>query len=55
MWEDLCFWAQQAAELAIKAIYQRHGWLFPLNESGLTEPTQPVPRVGGRSVRLVCA
>lgn len=29
MWEDLCFWAQQAAELAIKAVYQQHGWLFP--------------------------
>ena len=23
MWEDLCFWAQQAAELAIKAVYQQ--------------------------------
>ena len=29
MWEDLCFWTQQAAELAIKAVYQQHGWLFP--------------------------
>ena len=29
MWEDLCFWAQQAAELAIEAVYQQHGWLFP--------------------------
>jgi HEPN domain-containing protein len=28
-WEDLCFLAQQAAELAIKAVYQVHGWLFP--------------------------
>lgn len=27
-WEDLCFLAQQAAELAIKAIYQQHGWAF---------------------------
>jgi HEPN domain len=29
MWEDLSFWAQQAAELAIKAVYQQNGWLFP--------------------------
>jgi HEPN domain-containing protein len=28
LWEDLCFWAQQAAELAIKAVYQQHGWRF---------------------------
>lgn len=28
-WEDPCYWAQQAAELAVKAVYQRHGWLFP--------------------------
>ncbi len=27
--EDLCFFAQQTAELAIKAVYQQHGWLFP--------------------------
>lgn len=26
--EDLCFCAQQAAELAIKAVYQQHGWMF---------------------------
>ncbi len=26
--EDLCFSAQQAAELAIKAVYQQRGWLF---------------------------
>ena len=28
-WEDLCFLNQQAAELAIKAVYQVHGWIFP--------------------------
>jgi HEPN domain-containing protein len=49
MREDLCFWAQQAAELAIKAVYQQHGWLFPfihdlaqllngLQQQGLTIP-----------------
>ncbi|HUG92065.1 MAG TPA: HEPN domain-containing protein [Planctomycetaceae bacterium] len=26
--EDLCFFAQQAAELAIKAVYQHHGTVF---------------------------
>ena len=51
MWEDLCFWAQQAAELAIKAVYQQHGWLFPfihdlaqllngLHLQGLTIPAE---------------
>lgn len=29
LWEDLCYRAQQAAELAIKAVYQQQGWLFP--------------------------
>lgn len=28
-WEDLCFMAQQSAELAIKAVFQHHGWRFP--------------------------
>jgi len=27
-WEDLCFFAQQGAELAIKAVYQHQGWRF---------------------------
>ena len=27
--EDACFFLQQAAELAIKAVYQRHSWPFP--------------------------
>ena len=27
-YEDLCFFAQQAAEKAIKAVYQYHGWKF---------------------------
>jgi HEPN domain-containing protein len=26
--EDLCFHAQQAAEKALKAVYQYHGWSF---------------------------
>ena len=49
-WEDLCFLAQQAAELAIKAVYQQQGWLFPnvhdldrllngLASNGLTIPS----------------
>ena len=29
LWEDLGFFVQQAAELAIKAVYQHHGWRFP--------------------------
>jgi HEPN domain-containing protein len=48
-WEDLCFLTQQAAELAIKAVYQVHGWIFPfvhnlgvlldgLERQGLTVP-----------------
>lgn len=27
-YEDLCFHAQQAAEKALKAVYQHHGWSF---------------------------
>lgn len=27
-YEDLCFHAQQAAEKALKAVYQNHGWTF---------------------------
>lgn len=27
-YEDLCFHAQQAAEKAVKAVYQHHGWTF---------------------------
>ena len=27
-WEDLCYMAQQAAELAVKAVYQHKGWRF---------------------------
>ena len=27
-WEDLCFLAHQAAEKALKAVYQQHHWLF---------------------------
>lgn len=28
LYEDLCFHAQQSAEKALKAVYQRHGWPF---------------------------
>ena len=49
--EDLCFFAQQAAELAIKAVYQQHGLRFPyvhvlgqlldgLENHGLTLPAE---------------
>jgi len=27
-YDDLCFHAQQAAEKALKAVYQHHGWIF---------------------------
>jgi HEPN domain-containing protein len=27
-YEDLCFHAQQAAEKALKGVYQHHGWTF---------------------------
>lgn len=51
MWEDACFWAQQTAELAIKAVYQQRGWPFPfihdlaqllnsLQQQGLTIPLE---------------
>jgi len=36
-WEDLCFLTQQAAELAIKAVYQAHGWIFPSRSSITSE------------------
>jgi HEPN domain-containing protein len=47
--EDLCFCAQQASELAIKAVYQQHSWRFAyvhdlhwllngLRQSGLNIP-----------------
>lgn len=50
-WEDLCFMAQQAAELAVKAVYMQHGWLFAythtlgtlldgLRAQGLTIPAE---------------
>ena len=28
-WEDLCYMAQQTAELAIKAVFIQNGWRFP--------------------------
>jgi HEPN domain-containing protein len=51
--EDLCFHAQQAAEKALKAVYQQHGWGFRythdleeliagLKEKGLELPTDVV-------------
>ena len=50
-WEDLCYMAQQAAELSVKAVYMQHGWLFPyihtlgklldgLQAQGLTIPAE---------------
>ena len=60
-WEDLCFLTQQAAELAIKAVYQVHGWNFPfvhnlrvlldgLERQGLEHPPG---RAGRRSTQHV--
>jgi HEPN domain-containing protein len=51
LYEDLCFHAQQAAEKALKAVYQHHGWTFQythdleklvtgLEEKGLTLPPE---------------
>ncbi len=58
MWEDLCYMAQQAAEVAIKAVYQQNGWPFPfihdlaqllngLQQQGLTIPAdvQEAPKL----------
>jgi HEPN domain-containing protein len=50
-YEDLCFHAQQAAEKALKAVYQYNGWPFRythdldeliagLRRNGLTIPTE---------------
>jgi HEPN domain-containing protein len=49
--EDLCFLCQQAAELAIKAVFLQHGWRFAyvhdlgelldaLKSNGLSVPAQ---------------
>jgi HEPN domain-containing protein len=51
LYEDLCFHAQQAAEKALKAVYQCHGWTFrythdlkelvtDLESKGLTVPPE---------------
>ena len=63
--EDLCFHAQQAAELAIKAVYQQHGWRFAfvhdlgqllngLKNNGLTLPAdvQRADRLSDYAVQL---
>ena|SRR3990172_5679191 len=50
-YEDLCFHAQQAAEKAMKSVYQHHGWIFRyvhdleellsgLKKQGLKIPTE---------------
>ena len=50
-YEDLCFHAQQAAEKALKAVYQHHGWIFKythdleelvtgLKQKGLVVPSE---------------
>jgi HEPN domain-containing protein len=50
MWEDLCYMAQQAAEVAIKAVYQQHGWPFPFIHdlaqllNGLQRQGQTIPK-----------
>ena len=57
-YEDLCFHAQQAAEKALKAIYQHHGWTFryvhDLEEllAGLRDKGLTPPRGVGEAVRL---
>jgi HEPN domain-containing protein len=64
-WEDLCFWSQQAAEPAIKAVYQQHRWLFPfihdlaqmldgLQQHGVTVPAH-VPEAEKLSVYATLA
>ena len=48
-WEDLCYMAQQAAELGLKAVYQAHGWRFPFVHNlgllldGLLRQGVPIP------------
>ena len=57
-WEDLAFMAQQAAELAIKAVYQRKGWRFPFIHDirylldGLEKNGMPVPQIVREAERL---
>ena len=49
--------AQGNVEITEKMVVVRLGKLAHnplLKEAGLTEPTQPVPWLGGRSVRVVC-
>ncbi len=56
--EDLCFHAQQAAEKALKAIYQYHDWPFryvhdlDVLASGLRENGLSVPREVEQAVAL---
>lgn len=58
VYEDLCFYAQQAAEKAFKAVYRLHGWRFryvhDLEEMlvGLRQKGLPVPAELDDSVRL---
>jgi len=35
IYEDLCFHAQQAAEKALKAVYQHHGWPFDIRTTSI--------------------
>lgn len=50
-WEDLGFMAQQAAELAIKAVYQQKEWHFPFVHQlghlldGLEQHGMPISKV----------
>lgn len=58
LYEDLCFHTQQAAEKALKAVYQRHGWTFryvhDLKEllAGLREEGLDVPEDLEETARL---
>jgi HEPN domain-containing protein len=56
--EDLCFDAQQAAELAIKAVYQQQGWMFAYVHDlqhlldGLRQNGLPIPQAVQEAFRL---
>lgn len=58
-YEDLCFHAQQAAEKALKAVYQHNGWIFRythdledliagLRQKGLEIPDEIVESVSAK-------
>ena len=57
-WEDLCYMAQQTAELAVKAVYQHKGWRFAFVHDlrylldGLEANGLPVPEPVREAERL---